>query len=271
MALAWLDCAYCYLLFFLSLAIDCTCVGRRGVQPSYEPDQSDADLPALSAECSHEHCHLGCVCDSLCTPQKRKLRSGHCGRPECMFDCRCDAASLLQSPGGGSGGNVEKEPAGPLSFTRNLFRPAEPKESGGESAAPSLNSSVRPTVKRRKRRGWGIPIDEGLNVADDATARTDKDGHLLRKSGRIKERRRFSDIEKMKSLIYFDASLWLREDKGPQRRRRVMEAFGLEFFCIHISFSDGFNSAITSCINCDECGILKEVCDILLAVCTINL
>lgn len=199
---------------------DCTCVGRRGVQPSYEPDQSDADLPALSAECSHEHCHLGCVCDSLCTPQKRKLRSGHCGRPECMFDCRCDAASLLQSPGGGSGGNVEKEPAGPLSFTRNLFRPAEPKESGGESAAPSLNSSVRPTVKRRKRRGWGIPIDEGLNVADDATARTDKDGHLLRKSGRIKERRRFSDIEKMKSLIYFDASLWLREDKGPQRRRR---------------------------------------------------
>lgn len=209
----------CIYLFF-SLAIDCTCVGRRGVQPSYEPDQSGADLPALSAECSHEHCHLGCVCDSLSTPQKRKLRSGHCGRPECMFDCHCDPASLLQSPSGN--GNVETEPARLMSLTRNLFRPTESKESAGESVM-LLNNTVRPTVKRRKRRGWGIPIDEGLNVVDDATARVDKDGHLLRKSGRIKERRRFSDIEKMKSLIYFDASLWLREDKGPQRRRRVRD------------------------------------------------
>ena len=36
-----------------------------------------------------DHCKLGCVCDSI---RMRPLPPAHCGKVDCMFECRWDAA-----------------------------------------------------------------------------------------------------------------------------------------------------------------------------------
>jgi len=42
----------------------------------------------------------------------------------------------------------------------------------------------------------------------------------VRKSGRVRNQPNFSNYEKMKSLIYFDPAIWLKDD-APTRRKKV--------------------------------------------------
>ncbi|XP_072941766.1 uncharacterized protein ocm [Epargyreus clarus] len=48
---------------------------------------SDIDEKQKLDACGKSFCSLGCVCDSILTPINLK---NHCGRVECMFECRCD-------------------------------------------------------------------------------------------------------------------------------------------------------------------------------------
>lgn len=63
-----------------------------------EPDQ-DIPSPPLGvttcrkegATCTKEYCRLGCICDSIFHRElaNRSSVRGHCGKPECMFECVC--------------------------------------------------------------------------------------------------------------------------------------------------------------------------------------
>uniref|UniRef100_A0A2A4JSA7 MGA conserved domain-containing protein n=1 Tax=Heliothis virescens TaxID=7102 RepID=A0A2A4JSA7_HELVI len=55
----------------------------------------EIEEPDLSKSCDNMHCSLGCVCASLqCTYNLKQ----HCGRIECMFDCKCDYNRYRDDP-----------------------------------------------------------------------------------------------------------------------------------------------------------------------------
>ncbi|XP_063611368.1 uncharacterized protein LOC134785049 isoform X2 [Penaeus indicus] len=49
-------------------------------------DDHAADESKIKDACTHEHCLLGCICDTLSC---RRRDPEHCGRVECMFECNC--------------------------------------------------------------------------------------------------------------------------------------------------------------------------------------
>ncbi|XP_047495897.1 uncharacterized protein LOC125043703 [Penaeus chinensis] len=49
-------------------------------------DDHEADENKIKDVCTHEHCLLGCICDTLSC---RRRDPEHCGRVECMFECNC--------------------------------------------------------------------------------------------------------------------------------------------------------------------------------------
>lgn len=188
-----------------SFALDCTCSGKKGVQPEYEPNLSTEAIPVEDVipigrpSCQKEHCRLGCICDSLKTPPKKTTSTkAHCGRPECMFGCDCDHLTR--------------------SKMLRLFN-SESDMSGKEAA--ELIDGCEPGTKKRKRRGWGIPIDEDLGVFEDHGGNGMEGGNSLRKSNRIKERPQLQDFKKLRKMIYDDIYEWENEEQLRPKRKKV--------------------------------------------------
>ena len=79
----------------------CVCHLFTPPTPSPSENYAEADPPELAnvlapsqKKCSKEYCRLGCICDSM----EVGIAKGHCGKPECMFECQCRTDTDLRIP-----------------------------------------------------------------------------------------------------------------------------------------------------------------------------
>ncbi|PZC82052.1 hypothetical protein B5X24_HaOG211608 [Helicoverpa armigera] len=56
---------------------------------------NEIEEPQITKSCNNKHCSLGCICASL--QGKYNLRQ-HCGRIECIFDCKCGYDMYKDNP-----------------------------------------------------------------------------------------------------------------------------------------------------------------------------
>lgn len=175
------------------------------MQPEYEPHLSTEAFPLhmvpSGPSCEKEHCRLGCICDSLKTPPKKTTTAkAHCGRPDCMFGCDCER----------------------LTRSKVLKLSNSESETSGREAMELING-CEPGTKKRKRRGWGIPIEEDLGFFEEQ-GNAAEGGQSLRKSNRIKERPQLQDFKKLRKMIYDDIYEWENEEQLRPKRRKVSDA-----------------------------------------------
>ena len=176
---------------------------HKDVQYPYDTSvMTSPPRPTSSSSCLKEFCRLGCMCECLQTPPKKPKRE-HCGRPECMIECRCKYITTR-------------------SMTLNynpLWSPDKVKNTSHDVDAVTAG---RPGPKKTKRK-WGSLFDDDEPYVCPESFHN-QDGSV-RKSRRIKEKPNFGDIENLKELIFHDTSLWLRDEKGGPKRRKVCFVF----------------------------------------------
>ena len=71
----------------------CIChLYKFSAEKDSEKEDSDHKPP-----CDKEYCRLGCICDSIDTKTEDQ---SHCGKPDCMFGCKCRPKNRNQKSAG---------------------------------------------------------------------------------------------------------------------------------------------------------------------------
>jgi Domain of unknown function (DUF4801) len=191
-----LNCVFCLLTSFVC------CCHLLGCQPtcqcrpvtcdplkiySEDDESSPPPLPAriVGVTCNEDFCRLGCVCVSIHRPGLAKRRE-HCGRVECMLGCCCTLQRARLRSG------------------RMTLYDGRTKIDDYDSILPHITSTSHSQ-------------DSKSDVDDQSKNDCQNANGTVRKS--IKFQPNFSSYEKMKSLIYFDPAIWLKDDVRSRKRK----------------------------------------------------